>query len=110
MSTSRPNDADAITEVSVQTEREVDRGWVFEVVVHRGESQARHDVSLSWVDYEHWSHGAAAPERVAKAVVECLVALDPSRTLPRAFDAATARRWAAGFDERLRDRLGDGIG
>lgn len=110
MSTSRPNDADAITDVSVQTEREVDRGWVFEVVVSRGESTARHDVSLSWVDYEHWSHGAAAPERVAKAVLECLLTLDPGRALPRAFDASTARRWVAGFDERLRERLSDGVG
>src|SRR5688500_9344010 len=59
-----------------------------------GGRDTRHEVSLSWVDYEHWSHGRIAPERVARAVVETLIDAQ-WLPLPARFDAATARRWVA---------------
>ncbi|MFN7021755.1 MAG: hypothetical protein ACK4WH_10570 [Phycisphaerales bacterium] len=104
-----PTGSQPVAEVVVDHEREAANGWVFGVLVRRpGSTESRHDVSLSWVDYEHWSHGAAAPERVARAVVECLLASAPDRTLPSAFDASTARRWDRGLDEAVRSSIGPG--
>jgi hypothetical protein len=101
--------------VTVEAERGVAGGWEFDVILTRGTDQSKHCVRLAWVDYEYWSHGAAAPERVARAVVEALLELAPARELPRRFDASVARRWVtegAAADERIRERLADpgGVG
>ena len=60
-----------------------------------------HDVALAWVDYEHWSHGRVAPERIIRAVVEVLLSERPDLELPARFDASTARRWCPAIDERV---------
>ena len=122
-----------MAEVEVQSEVETQAGWVFTVLVRAAASagspapapsrgprsehpagsladastpsqETRHEVSLSWVDYEHWSHGRVAPERVARAVVESLIDAQ-WLPLPPRFDAATARRWLAHLDDAVRARL-----
>ncbi len=98
-----------VAEVLVDREHEVDGGWEFEVTVRRGSSEPPrgHRVRLAWVDYEYWSHGSAAPERVVAAVVRAVLELAPEHPLPDRFDAAAARRWvsrsaAARFEEAVR--------
>lgn len=97
--------------VRVLTEREIDGAWVFDVEIGPPEGQtipSRLDLHLSWADYEHWCHGATSPERVAKAVVECLMELKPEYCLPRRLDASTARRLTRGeLDDRVRERVGN---
>jgi len=95
----------------VLTEREVDGGWIFDVSVRCGTPlvTTRHEVRLSWVDYEYWSHGVAAPERVVKAVVELVLDQRPDVALPAKFDSSTARRWVRDADQRVREGVG-GIG
>lgn len=98
--------------VKVLTEREVPGGWIFDVQFGPASTDAQSlpshvDLRLSWVDYEHWSHGSAAPERVALAVVEALLEFKPEVALPRRLDASTARRMVPGLlDERVRERVG----
>ncbi len=98
--------------VRVETEMEVPRGWVFSVAVEGGgpgggqaAAATRHDVTLSWADYEHWSHGAVAPERVVKAVVEAVLASRALDALPPRFDASTARRWVPDLDRIVREAM-----
>lgn len=101
-----PTGSQPVAEVVIGREVEEAGAWQFEVTVRRGGVESQHRMRLGWADYEYWSHGAAAPERVAKAVVESVLDLTPDRELPVQFDAAAARRWAAGMDERVRERLG----
>lgn len=93
--------------VTVDKEEEFQGGWMFEVTVRDGpgrDGPARgHRVTLAWVDYEHWSHGRLAPERVVQRVVTQLLASGMGQRLPDRFDAATARRWVKGFDQLMGD-------
>lgn len=101
----------AVASVTVGREEEHGGGWVFDVTVRRDDgAESLHAVSLSWVDYEHWSHGQLAPERVVRAVVENLVNRGQPERLPARFDAATARRWVKGFDQLMgREGESDGV-
>jgi hypothetical protein len=101
-----PTGSQPVAEVVIGREVEEVGAWTFEVTVRRGAAETHHRLRLAWPDYEHWSHGSSAPERVAKAVVEAVLELAPERELPEKFDAAAGRRWAAGMDERVRERLG----
>lgn len=95
--------ADAAT-VEIGREVEDARGWRFEVAVARpGIPVSRHEVTLSWVDYEYWSHGQLSPSRVAECVMRALLSLRPGLALPARFDASTCRRWARGLDERMHE-------
>lgn len=101
-----------MAKVTVESENPGDRGWIFVVVVERDSAppnppppRTEHEVTLSWVDYEYWSHGAAAPEQVARTVVEALLRDDPFRELPAAFDASTARRWMRSLDATMETLL-----
>lgn len=91
------------TSVEALRERESARGWVFDVAVRRGADAepTRHEVSLSWADYEYWSHGQASPSRVAEAAVAALIAARPDLTLPDRLDCSTCRRWTRDFDARI---------
>ncbi len=101
-----PTGSQPVAEVVIGREVEEAGAWVFDVTVRRAGTETRHHLRLAWADYEYWSHGAAAPERVARAVVESVLDLAPERVLPEKFDAAAGRRWAVGMDERVRERLG----
>jgi hypothetical protein len=89
--------------VEALSEREAARGWVFEMVVRRGSGAepSRHAVSLSWVDYEYWSHGQASPSRVAEAAIAALLAARPDLALPERLDCSTCRRWSRDIDGRI---------
>ncbi|MBY0262911.1 MAG: hypothetical protein K2Q20_11240 [Phycisphaerales bacterium] len=94
--------------VCVQTEVESDRGWTFGVTFgtgNGGNEAAEMTLTLSWVDYEYWSHGSFSPSRVAEAVLVALREAEPGRGLPARMDASTARRLVRDFDQRVRDAL-----
>ena len=78
--------------VRIISERQVDRGWLFEAE-SGGDECRRHALELSWADYNHWSRdGADPPQRVAEAVLRfMLMRLEPD-AVPARFDASIARR------------------
>ena len=90
--------------VEIRSEREMPNGWLFEAesVVDSSSERHRHELQLSWADYNHWSvDGADPPQRVAEAVVRFLLSrLDPD-VLPKRFDAATARRRFSDADQEI---------
>jgi len=89
--------------VRVGQERSTPRGWEYDVIVGRGESQRPVTVTLGWRDHDFWSGGASPPSRVVEAVLEYL--LMKRVTLPASFDAARARYWVPEVDQELRETL-----
>lgn len=101
-----PEHADKVATVRVEQETAQHLGWDFRVSVTPADGdETRHDVYLSWVDYEHWSHGRVPPELVVGTLVEELLGIDLPIRLPARFDASTARRWYPRMDELMRRRL-----
>lgn len=89
--------------VSVLTEEETGRGWKYRVRVGRdapGEAATEHEVTLAWVDHEHWCAGRVPPSATVETVVRYLV--EHSHPLPARFDAAAARRWFPRIDREIR--------
>lgn len=95
--------------IDVRSERETARGWSYDVAVTDADGAVTtHEITLSWVDHDHWSGGSAPPSRVVEAVLSAVLAAEadapPLRPgdLPARFDLATLRRWAPDLDEHLR--------
>lgn len=113
LSGSRQNDEN----IRVLTETDARQGWLFVMAVpsdvrergggERGGAGAEQQIelTLSWQDYEYWSHGMRSPSHIAEVVVRALMQACPDRLLPSKFDASTARRWVRNLDELVRDEL-----
>ncbi|MBX3408432.1 MAG: hypothetical protein KF859_00930 [Phycisphaeraceae bacterium] len=97
-----PSNVRPACRVEVELERELPRGWVYEVVVHvDGSAPSRHTVSLAWCDHDYWSGGRSCPSKVVQAALE--YALErTTQILPAVFDAARIRRWLPEIDTDLR--------
>lgn len=89
------------TRVEVLLERELPRGWSYTVLVHRASGDSEHEVSLGWVDHDYWCGGRLPPSRTVQMVLEYVLARFNGHPLPRAFDAARARRWFPQIDREL---------
>jgi hypothetical protein len=85
--------------IEVLTEEEAVRGWRYRIAVDRAVARTEHDVTLAWVDHEHWSGGRLPPSAVVQAVVRYAAARKDD--LPARFDAATCRRWFPALDTEL---------
>ena len=83
-----------MAQVEIVSEREGRAGWVFTAqVLDEGGTLRRHEVNLSWADYNLWSgSGADEPARVAEAVLRFLLTKLEASAVPARLDAATARR------------------
>lgn len=108
--------------VTIDAETETQRGWCYSVRFGAGRdgetpAQSRtHEITLAWVDHDHWSGGSIAPCAVVLAACQLIArrieagASEPDaarlpRSLPVRFDLSTARRWIADFDSELRAAL-----
>lgn len=87
--------------IEVKTEQDSGRGWSFGVEVE-GEGQPhRYTVTLSWSDYDLWSHGQVAPERVVRAAFEFLLRREGAGAILSKFDCALIRRYFPEVDREL---------
>lgn len=79
--------------IDVKTETDSPRGWTFAVAVYDdAQPPTEYQVVLSWVDYDHWSHGRVPPERVAAAAVRFVLDQEDGHGLGHRFDCARLRR------------------
>jgi hypothetical protein len=97
-----PSNVRPASRVDIEYERELARGWAYDVVVHtEGTPPSRHTVTLAWCDHDYWSGGRSSPWKVVQAVLE--YALERAApAFPAAFDAARVRRWLPEIDTELR--------
>lgn len=98
----------APTEIDIQTETESDRGWRFNVSLFSDGRKHDYDVTLSWPDYDHWSHGRVPPEQVVRAAFRFLLDREPASAILGSFDCAVIRRYFPEVDQELGGYLGDG--
>jgi hypothetical protein len=90
-----------MAEIDVKTEVDGDRGWTYEVEVRDGSVTHRYEVTLSWSDYDLWSRGQVAPERVVKAAFVFLLEREPADAIMKRFDCSVIRRYFPEVDKRL---------
>lgn len=92
-----------VAQVEIVSEREGHAGWVFTAqVLDEGGTLRRHEVNLSWADYNLWSgSGADEPARVAAAVLRFLLTKLEASAVPARLDAATARRRFSDADAQI---------
>ena len=92
--------------VRIIEEHEGPRGWRYDAEIDRGGEPERVEMTLAYVDHDHWSGGRVPPSKLAQRVLEVLLEFEPSLPMPERFDASTARRWSAGLDDRLLAEFG----
>ena len=90
--------------MAVLNEEETVRGWRYRVRVERAGAPGatEHEVTLAWVDHEHWCGGRQPPSATVETVVRYLADRETERPLPPRFDAAAARRWFPAIDREIR--------
>ena len=91
--------------IDVKTETDSPRGWTFAVSVSEGSQQREYQVTLNWSDYDHWSHGRVAPQKVAAAVVAYALDQGGLAELGERFDCARIRRRWPQADHELPKRF-----
>ncbi len=92
---------EAMTDINVKTETDSSRGWTFAVDLTTNGHTHEYTVTLSWSDYDHWSHGRVAPERVVEAAFEFLLDREPADAILSRFDCAVIRRYFPEVDREL---------
>jgi hypothetical protein len=93
-----------VAEIVVKTETEQDHGWLFEVEVDDG-AVRQHQVTLNWSDYDLWSRGRVAPEKVISAIFRFLLEREPAAAILERFDCALVRRYFSEVDRVLPELL-----
>ena len=91
------------------TEHEEAGGWLydFQSVTEESGKLQKHQMHLSWVDYNHWSAtGSDNPQKVAEAVLGFLLSRLAISELPDHFDASLARRRFGDADETIPKMIG----
>ncbi len=90
-------------------EHEEAGGWLYEFQTVNEESGelCKHQMHLSWVDYNHWSAtGSDNPQKVAEAVLGFLLSRLTIDELSDRFDASFARRRFGDADETIPKMIG----
>lgn len=87
--------------IDIGTETEGPNHWAYEVCVTDNGHKHQYRVTLSWLDYDLWSHGRVAPERVVRAAFEFLLQREPASSILPKFDCSLIRRYFAEVDREL---------
>ena len=88
-------------EIQIGEETEAANHWAYAVrVLDVGQT---HDltVTLSFQDYDLWSHGRVAPSRVVEACVRYLLDQAPDQDIMPKFDCSIIRRLCPDADAQL---------
>lgn len=90
-----------MAKIDVKTEEDSPRGWLFGVELDDGGDALSYTVTLNWSDYDLWSRGQVAPERVVRAAFEFLLQREPAASILPKFDCALIRRYFPEVDREL---------
>lgn len=88
-------------EIEIGPEQEEASRWTYAVRVFDAGRTHDFDVSLSFADYDHWSHGRVAPSRVVEAAFAFLLEREPPASILAKFDCSVIRRYFPEVDREL---------
>ncbi len=94
-----------MADIEVGPETEADNHWSYAVRVFDAGRTHDYKVTLSFQDYDLWSHGRVAPSRVVEAAFEFLLANEPAGAIMSKFDCSVIRRYFPQVDRELPERL-----
>jgi hypothetical protein len=90
-----------MAEIQIGTETEGPNQWVYEVTVFDAGRRHAYRVTLGWSDYDLWSHGRVAPQKVVEAVFAFLLRHEPAADILPRFDCSLVRRYFPEIDREL---------
>lgn len=90
-----------MAQIEIGTETEGKNQWSYEVRVTENGRPYDYMVTLSWPDYDLWSHGRVAPEKVVRAAFEFLLTKEPASSILSKFDCSLIRRYFPEVDQEL---------
>lgn len=90
-----------MSKIQIKTETEQPNRWCYEVSLKDKGQTYDYDVTLSWADYDLWSHGRVAPEKVIVATFEFLLEREPAAAILTKFDCSLIRRYFPEVDQKL---------
>jgi hypothetical protein len=91
--------------VTIGIETEGKNNWTYQVQVRDGAANYDYKVTLGWSDYDLWSHGRVAPQRVVRAAFEFLLSRQGAEQIAQRFDCSVIRRLFPEVDRELPTRL-----
>ena len=90
-----------MTQINIAREIEGKNNWTYEVQLTDGGQSHDYKVTLSWSDYDLWSHGRVAPEKVVHAAFEFLLQRESPSMILSKFDCSVIRRYFPEVDQEL---------
>lgn len=88
-------------EIEVNNERESTTQWAYDVRLFSEGRTRDFEVTLSFADYDHWSHGRVPPSRVVESIFKFLLDRESESSILSRFDCAMVRRYFPEVDEKL---------
>jgi hypothetical protein len=86
----------------VQVERiAADGQIVFDVRVSEGDSESRHEVTLSEEDYRRLGEGYGSPDAFVRACFEFLLEREPKESVLSTFDVSVISTYFPEFEETI---------
>ncbi len=90
-----------MADIEIGQETEQSNQWTYDVTVYDGGKRHRYDVTLSFQDYDHWSHGRVSPSQVVRAAFAFLLDREPASAILSKFDCSIIRRYFPDVDQQL---------
>jgi hypothetical protein len=90
-----------MAEIEIGEETEGKSNWSYRVSVFDAGKHHEYDVTLSFQDYDLWSHGTIAPSRVVEKAFKFLLEREPASAILNKFDCSLIRRYFPEVDAEL---------
>lgn len=87
------------------TQSESNDGYSFQVTVQEGNSQTRHQVTLSKAYYERLTGGKASPEKLVRESFRFLLEREPKEAILHSFDLNAIGNYFPAFEGVIKKRL-----
>jgi len=90
-----------MAEIEIEQETEGKNNWAYKVSVFDTGKRHEYEVTLSFQDYDLWSHGAIAPSKVVEKAFKFLLEREPATSIMSKFDCSVIRRYFPEVDTEL---------
>jgi hypothetical protein len=95
-----------MADIEIGPETEGQGHWAYQVTVFDDGRRREHHVTLSWSDYDLWSRGQHAPQKVIDALFRFLLARESASAIMAKFDCSVVRRYFPQVDDELPGMIG----